>query len=58
MCRNIGVSEYWVYRCRNMGMSEYWGVGIVGSLEMNFNGRNIGFIGVGILECRNIGVLE
>ena len=23
-------------------MSEYWGVGIVGSLETNFNVRNIG----------------
>ena len=32
---------YWVYRCRNIGMSEYWDVGIVGSLETNFNGWDI-----------------
>ena len=36
------VSEYWAYSCRNIGVSEYWGVGIVGSLETDFNGRNIG----------------
>ena len=42
-------------------MSKYWGVGIVGSLETNFNGRNIGLSDywvVGILGCRNIGLLE
>ena len=38
------MSEYLIYMCRNIGMSEYWGVGIVGSLETNFNGLNIGLL--------------
>ena len=33
-------------------MSEYWGVGIVGSLETNFYGRNIG-----LAEYRAVGIL-
>ena len=41
MCRNIGVSEYWVYRCRNSGhnklqWSEYWVFGILGC-QVNVN---------------------
>ena len=29
-----------VLKCCNIGISEYWGVGIMGSLETNLNGRN------------------
>ena len=29
MCRNMGVSKYWVYRCRNIGLSKHWAVRIL-----------------------------
>ena len=46
----VNVLEYWVYRRRNIGMSGYWGVRIVGSLETNFNGLNIGCLNIGLSE--------